>query len=320
MLGRRPNGDGRRLTGTSTARVGKDVGGLSKKRKWQEELSGDEEDCGDDEGCSNITKAEMEAWRKTIAEEERQEQLEHERWERREREEEQKKREKEEKEARQRKERENAESEHHAEEAKKAAEEEAERRKRDNVAPPGPLPPDLPGSMPPGMRHEKMYLYKTSFCKRWEQGCCQFGAACHFAHGERELRGRPPKGSPAGTMSVQLPQELPKPALVGRPPTLAPPPPTPPPAAQQGPGRPMGIAGFGMLGAAAPPAIVGPPMMSHARPIVVPPPMAVTPPGMASPMGFMQPIPAARPLEMVSPPVPSPIVVLTPSWQLPAQQ
>ena len=31
---------------------------------------------------------------------------------------------------------------------------------------------------------------RTSFCKRWEQGNCNFGSACHFAHGERELRGR----------------------------------------------------------------------------------------------------------------------------------
>jgi len=133
-----------------------------------------------------------------------------------------------------------------SEDARKAAEEaEVERQRLEaEVAPPGPLPPDCPDVFPPGMRGDKMHLYKTMFCKRWEQGTCQFGAACHFAHGERELRGRPPKGSPPGTMSVPLPPELSKPVLgqlrVGDGRTLLqaastvpPPPPPPPPLPQQ---------------------------------------------------------------------------------------
>merc|ERR1712136_265550 len=90
------------------------------------------------------------------------------------------------------------------------AEEEAERRRKEEpvgmsaIAPPGALPPDFPSLLPPGLRMDKAHLYKTTYCKRWESATCQFGAACYFAHGERELRGRPPRGSPPGTMSVPL--------------------------------------------------------------------------------------------------------------------
>lgn len=34
--------------------------------------------------------------------------------------------------------------------------------------------------------------YKTELCKNWESGHCRFGAACTFAHGEFELRQKPP--------------------------------------------------------------------------------------------------------------------------------
>ncbi|CAG9324803.1 unnamed protein product [Blepharisma stoltei] len=32
--------------------------------------------------------------------------------------------------------------------------------------------------------------FKTEMCKNWENGCCEFGDQCAFAHGEAELRSR----------------------------------------------------------------------------------------------------------------------------------
>ena len=59
---------------------------------------------------------------------------------------------------------------------------------------------------------------RTSFCKRWEQGNCNFGSACHFAHGERELRGRAPVVaasvlSPGGGANVAVNVPTPPPAV-----------------------------------------------------------------------------------------------------------
>lgn len=175
----------------------------AKKRKWQEELSSD--DGGDDE--QKITDADLEEFRRTNREEERQEQLERER---REREEAKKRKLEEERLEVERRQKEEEEKTIQAElkEAQKTAEAQWVQRQamEMEVAPPGPHPPDIGGSLPPGVRAGKEHLYKTSYCKRWEQGNCQFGASCHFAHGERELRGRPPKGSSPGTLSVPVPQ------------------------------------------------------------------------------------------------------------------
>lgn len=33
--------------------------------------------------------------------------------------------------------------------------------------------------------------YKTELCKNWATGCCLYGPACTFAHGDRELRDKP---------------------------------------------------------------------------------------------------------------------------------
>lgn len=198
--------------------------GNARKRKWQEELS--EEEGGGEE---KITKADIEAWRKTIAEEEKEEQMEREKQAKEELERERQRKLKEEA-AQRKREREEAQALREAEEARKHAEDaENERRRQEDqtLAPPGPLPPDRPGALPPGMRAEKMHLYKTTYCKRWEQGQCQFGAACHFAHGERDLRGRPPKGSPPGTMSTPLPEDVPR-ARIVPPPVQLPMPPIPP--------------------------------------------------------------------------------------------
>lgn len=209
MLGRKPTGDKRPAKSSAPVqpRSSKES---SKKRKWQEELTDEESDA---EG--KITKDDMDAWRRTIAEEERQEQLEREKQETQEREIARRRREAEEVEQK-KKDEEEAVAMRDAEEARRAAEEaEIERRRQEAetaFVPAGPLPFDLPGAMPAGVRQGKEHLYKTMYCKRWEQGNCQFGAACHFAHGERELRGRPPKGSPPGTMSVPLPDEIPKPS------------------------------------------------------------------------------------------------------------
>merc|ERR1712039_370208 len=100
-----------------------------------------------------------------------------------------------------------------AEEARKAeVEAQTNRRQEESaVAPPGALPPDEVTAIPPGVKPDKLHLYKTSTCKRWDQGNCHFGSACHFAHGERELRKPPPKGTdPPGVLSppVALSQQL----------------------------------------------------------------------------------------------------------------
>mmetsp|Transcript_106405 Transcript_106405/g.343273 ORF Transcript_106405/g.343273 Transcript_106405/m.343273 type:complete len:323 (-) Transcript_106405:51-1019(-) len=292
MLGRKPRND-RSLASTAPGKT-RDSKGPSKKRKWQEELS--EDDSGSE---GKITKADMDAWRATIAQEERQEQLEREKKDREERERARKQKELDEAKQRQR-EREEAEAQREAEEARKVVEEaESERRRQEEaLAPPGPLPPDRPGSLPPGMRAEKMHLYKTTYCKRWEQGNCQFGAACHFAHGERELRGRPPKGSPPGTMSVALPEELQRPlpsragAVVVPPPV--PPPPVLPPQVGSVPGlRGPFSAGFsGIVPQRGPgrPVVVPPSLSPTAPPVptVVPPP-SVPPSGLVAAAGLQQP-------------------------------
>lgn len=215
MLGRKPRGDNKPSVTASVATSSREgVLGVAKKRKWQEEHS---DDSNDSEG--KITKADLDAWKRTIEEEEKQEQLEREKEERVAKETERRRREAAEVELR-RKEEEEARALKDAEEARRSAEEaEAERRRLEAATSfigAGPLPLDVPTVLPAGVRPGKEHLYKTTYCKRWEQGNCQFGAACHFAHGERELRGRPPKGSAPGTMSVALPECPAKPSLATR--------------------------------------------------------------------------------------------------------
>lgn len=41
-------------------------------------------------------------------------------------------------------------------------------------------------------------FYKVSLCKHFAQGDCPFGDACHFAHGEQELKKFPRGGGPGG--------------------------------------------------------------------------------------------------------------------------
>jgi len=36
--------------------------------------------------------------------------------------------------------------------------------------------------------------YKTELCRNWASGHCEFGPACTFAHGLRELREKPESG------------------------------------------------------------------------------------------------------------------------------
>eukprot|EP00439_Symbiodinium_sp_Y106_P084785 s340_g26.t1 len=158
MLGRKPKGD---AASKPSAVASKKSTASTKKRKWQEELS--EESDGEAE---QIT--------------EKREQMEKDEQERIAREEERRRREAEE-ETRRKREEEEAKARKEAEEARKAAEEAEQERRRQEE--------DL---IPPGLKPDKAHLYKTSFCKRWEQGNCNFGSACHFAHGERELRGRMP--------------------------------------------------------------------------------------------------------------------------------
>ncbi|CAE7267817.1 uhpC, partial [Symbiodinium pilosum] len=218
----------------------------SKKRKWQEELS--EESDGEGE---QITVEELEKWKETLAEEEKREQMEKEEQERRAREEERRRRAAEEEERRKR-EQEEAEARKEAEEARKAAEEAEQERRRqeEDLIPPGAHPPDVLGLMPPGLKPDKAHLYKTSFCKRWEQGNCNFGSACHFAHGERELRGRLP--SQAG-MPGPLAGVAPRPALSSVPcmpvsPPRPPMPPRPPVPVSMGKGDWKGEKGKGFEG------------------------------------------------------------------------
>ena len=33
--------------------------------------------------------------------------------------------------------------------------------------------------------------YKTEICRSWDQGCCEFGDKCIFAHGYKEIRNFP---------------------------------------------------------------------------------------------------------------------------------
>ncbi|CAJ1409417.1 unnamed protein product [Effrenium voratum] len=174
MLGRKPKGD------AAAARLSPSAG---KKRKWQKLSEESDEDKGE-----QITKEEFDKWKETLAEEERREQMEREEQDRKAREDERRRREMEEEE-RLKREKEEANA---KKEARKAAEEaeQVRRRQEEDLIPPGAHPPDVLGLMPPGLKPDKAHLYKTSFCKRWEQGNCNFGSACHFAHGERELRGR----------------------------------------------------------------------------------------------------------------------------------
>lgn len=187
MLGRKPQGDKRVVasvaSGRSRGATSAAKGGASKKRKWQEESDGDSSD------EPKITTEDMEKFRKTLAEEEKQEQLERQKQEREERERERVRKEKEDAEQKIRDE-EEAHSMLEADLAKKAALEADNQRRQEEItlAPPGALPPDAPAAVPPGVKADKVHLYKTTTCKRWDQGNCHFGPQCHFAHGERDLR------------------------------------------------------------------------------------------------------------------------------------
>lgn len=200
MLGRRPTAasSSNTRTSSSTAKNG------AKKRKWQESDDEDQDE--------KITKADMEKFKATMREEERQEQLARERHERREKEE-AKRRQRAEEEEEKKKREEEAKVLAEAEEAKKKVE--AERKRLENAvggfASGSALPMDDSSVMPAGVHPGKEHLYKTSYCKRWELGSCNFGSACHFAHGQRELRRKAPSGSPQGTLSMPLPQDAVRP-------------------------------------------------------------------------------------------------------------
>lgn len=263
MLGRKPRGEQKRpaVAATTTAPKSSREGPQTKKRKWQEDPS------DDSESEAKITKEDLDAFKKTLEEEEKEEARQREKEERKAKEDEKKQREEREAERLRRTE-EEAQASREAEEARKLAEEAAAERRRfeaNSFVGAGPLPLDNPSILPAGVRPGKEHLYKTSYCKRWEQGNCNFGTACHFAHGERELRGRPPKGSVSGSLSVPIPEAVVKP-LSSR--ALVPPTPPPalaammPPSAEAGAGTP---GGWG-----------GPP------PGVTPPPPAVLPPDVAA--------------------------------------
>jgi len=262
MLGRKPRGEQRRppvAAATTPAKSSRERP-QTKKRKWQEDNS-DESDSE-----AKITKEDLDAFKKTLEEEEKEEARQRQKEELKAKEVEKEQREQQEAE-RQRKTEEEAQAVREAEEARKQAEEaEAERRRfeANSFVGAGPLPMDNPSILPAGVRPGKEHLYKTSYCKRWEQGTCNFGAACHFAHGERELRGRPPKGSSSGSLSVPFPEVVVKPlstrALV--PPTPPPPMAMLPPSAEAGAGALSGGWGLGgplPLGVAPPPPPVLPP-------------------------------------------------------------
>lgn len=221
MLGRKKKTPSIAASAATSSREG--VNGAAKKRKWQEEQQSDD---SDNEG--KITKADLDAWKKTIEEEEKEEEIKREKEERLAEQAEKRRRQADEVEQR-RKQEEEAHALKDAEEARKSAEDAEVERRRQEAATSfigaGPLPMDVPSVLPAGVRPGKEHLYKTMYCKRWEQGNCQFGGACHFAHGERELRGRPPKGSMAGTLSVALPEGKPMLGKVGMPGLPAPPPP-----------------------------------------------------------------------------------------------
>ena len=38
---------------------------------------------------------------------------------------------------------------------------------------------------------ESKQKYKTELCRNWDQGFCEFGDRCAFAHGTQELRAKP---------------------------------------------------------------------------------------------------------------------------------
>lgn len=177
------------MLGRRQAKDSKPAGskGAAKKRKWQEELD------SDSEGEAKITKADLEAWEATVKQEEEDERKAKEKQEQEEKEKQRKAKEAAE-ERRKREQDEEDRAQNEAAEARKLAEVlETEARRQDTLAPPGALPPDVSdGNLPPGMNPAKMHLYKSTYCKRWEQGNCNFGAACHFAHGNRDLRGNRP--------------------------------------------------------------------------------------------------------------------------------
>eukprot|EP00927_Polykrikos_kofoidii_P067349 TRINITY_DN62851_c0_g1_i1.p1 TRINITY_DN62851_c0_g1~~TRINITY_DN62851_c0_g1_i1.p1 ORF type:complete len:343 (+),score=87.30 TRINITY_DN62851_c0_g1_i1:96-1124(+) len=206
MLGRKPRKDGanaRLVTAIVTVAASDAKLAASKKRKWQESE--------DEESDEKITIDDMEEWKASMREEEMQERMEMDRREREEREA-ARNRQAAEKQEQQRKEEENAQAVKEVEEARRVAEEaEADRRRQEDSQSGFAMSLDCPTVLPAGIAPGKEHLYKTSYCKRWEQGNCNFGTACHFAHGERELRGKPPKGSRPGTLSVALPLDVPRP-------------------------------------------------------------------------------------------------------------
>eukprot|EP00930_Biecheleria_cincta_P088414 TRINITY_DN77645_c0_g1_i1.p1 TRINITY_DN77645_c0_g1~~TRINITY_DN77645_c0_g1_i1.p1 ORF type:complete len:323 (+),score=63.22 TRINITY_DN77645_c0_g1_i1:80-1048(+) len=152
MLGRKPKGDVK-ITASSSASGRNSSSAANKKRKWQESESDD----GEREG---VTTAELDAWKQTFAEEEKQEKREREKEERRRAKSEKRRREKEEKEEQQRLEKEA--------QAVKATEEEAEaeRRRQEEFN----RKPGINGGNPNGLP-----------CKHWEQGKCNV-AICNFSH------------------------------------------------------------------------------------------------------------------------------------------
>lgn len=192
------------MLGKRAPRDGKPA--AAKKRKWQEELASDSEE------EAKITKADFEEWSAKMKDEEKRERLEKERQEKEERDRERKRIEAEEAKRKQEEEEESR-AQKEASEARKLAEDrENAMRKQEALAPPGALPPDVGGIVPPGMNPTKMHLYKTTYCKRWEQGNCNFGAACHFAHGDRDLRGnRPLKPLGASVAGASAASVLPPP-------------------------------------------------------------------------------------------------------------
>eukprot|EP00928_Gymnodinium_smaydae_P014926 TRINITY_DN15477_c0_g5_i1.p1 TRINITY_DN15477_c0_g5~~TRINITY_DN15477_c0_g5_i1.p1 ORF type:complete len:378 (-),score=100.52 TRINITY_DN15477_c0_g5_i1:96-1229(-) len=289
MLGRRPVKDGasRPLAASASGRPAA-AASKAKKRKWEES--------DDEESQEKITKDDIEQWKATMQEEELEEQRERDRREKEAREADLRKKASEE-EQRRRREEEEAEALRENEALRKATETaEAERRRlEEDLAPAAVV--DVVSVMPSGIAPGKEHLYKTSYCKRWEQGNCNFGSSCHFAHGERELRGKPPKGSPPGTLSVALPPDVPRPHS-GR--TLEPPAVVVPPSMAVQPPDAMWAAGGCGGGAAHTPQVVLPPhMQSMSTPAgtgtVVPPkiirpedghPRVTPPPGAGAALGI----------------------------------
>ena len=48
------------------------------------------------------------------------------------------------------------------------------------------VPPNEP--IPKSSTISKMQKFKTSICRNFQNGNCQMGEACHFAHGDEDLR------------------------------------------------------------------------------------------------------------------------------------